>query len=162
MSISFKFFMLCCCFFLFLLLMSEIRDFFIKTLDDSATGIKGMMAHLSSLLQEKDFVVRQRLRDQELYPQYYSFRRITLLQSQEFPLPDVVRIWNFLFSDSERYDYLICLIYLIGLKSVAPWLRYCTTNSCKATLWMWSCCRIFLPWMWIWFFPKPVACSRQY
>lgn len=96
------------CFFCFTLLMGEIRDFFIKTLDDSETGIKNMMAKLLALLQEKDKDVWQRLRDQELYPQYYSFRWITLLLSQEFPLPDVVRIWDSLFADPDRkYSFLI-------------------------------------------------------
>lgn len=54
--------------------MAEIRDFFIKTLDDSEGGIKGMMIKLSSMLKQKDIEVWTRLKDQELYPQYYSFR----------------------------------------------------------------------------------------
>lgn len=95
------------CFFCFTSVMSEIRDFFIKTLDESESGIKGMMAKLLTLLKEKDIDVWQRLRDQELFPQYYSFRWITLLLSQEFPLPDVVRIWDSLFADEHRYNFLI-------------------------------------------------------
>jgi hypothetical protein len=35
------------------------------------------------------------------------FRWITLLLSQEFPLPDVLRIWDTLFSDESRFDFLI-------------------------------------------------------
>lgn len=95
-------------FFCFTLLMSEIRDFFIKTLDDTETGIKNMMEKLMSLLKEKDREVWQKLKDQELFPQYFCFRWITLLLSQEFPLPDVVRIWDSLFADPDRkYTYLI-------------------------------------------------------
>ncbi|XP_035914481.1 TBC1 domain family member 13 isoform X1 [Anopheles stephensi] len=95
------------CFFCFTALMGEIRDFFIKTLDESEGGIKGMMAKLSNLLHEQDAEVWERLRDQELYPQYYSFRWLTLLLSQEFPLPDVLRIWDSVFADDKRYDFLI-------------------------------------------------------
>lgn len=87
--------------------MGEIRDFFIKTLDESEGGIKGMMNRLSQLLQEKDKEVWLRLKDQELFPQYYSFRWLTLLLSQEFPLPDVVRIWDSIFADENRFDFLI-------------------------------------------------------
>lgn len=54
--------------------MSEIRDFFIKTLDDSECGIKFMMAKLSKMLKEKDCEVFERLKQQELHPQFYSFR----------------------------------------------------------------------------------------
>lgn len=95
------------CFFCFTALMGEIRDFFIKTLDESVDGIKGMMAKLSNMLKEKDLEVWTRLKDQELYPQYYSFRWLTLLLSQEFPLPDVLRIWDSVFADEKRYSFLI-------------------------------------------------------
>ena len=35
------------CFFCFTHLMSDIRDFFIKTLDDSSTGIQSLMIKLN-------------------------------------------------------------------------------------------------------------------
>lgn len=54
--------------------MAEIRDFFIKTLDDSEGGIKFMMTKLSKMLKEKDPEVFNYLKDQELHPHYYSFR----------------------------------------------------------------------------------------
>lgn len=95
------------CFFCFTALMSEIRDFFIKTLDESEGGIKQKMAQLSALLKEKDFEVWHRLEQQNLYPQYYSFRWLTLILSQEFALPDVVRLWDALFSDDKRFDFLV-------------------------------------------------------
>jgi len=97
--------------------MAEIRDFFIKTLDDSEGGIKRMMLKLCDLLKESDPVIYQRLQQQDLYPQYYSFRWLTLLLSQEFPLPDVVRIWDSVFSDENRFDFLIkicCAMILYG------------------------------------------------
>lgn len=62
------------CFFSFTALMAEIRDFFIKSLDDSQCGIKNMMNRLSRMLQEKDIQIYERLKSQELHPQYYSFR----------------------------------------------------------------------------------------
>lgn len=95
------------CFFCFTALMSEIRDFFIKTLDESEGGIKQKMATLSILLKEKDPEVWERLKEQELYPQYYSFRWLTLMLSQEFPLPDVVRIWDSVFADKNRFEFLV-------------------------------------------------------
>ncbi|XP_033253485.1 TBC1 domain family member 13-like [Drosophila miranda] len=95
------------CFFCFTALMSEIRDFFIKTLDDAEGGIKFMMGLLSNMLKTKDIDIYEHLKSQELHPQYYSFRWLTLLLSQEFPLPDVLRIWDSVFSDEQRFDFLI-------------------------------------------------------
>lgn len=85
----------------------EIRDFFLKSLDDSGSGIKQKMAQLSQLLKQKDPEVYERLEQQNLFPQYYSFRWLTLILSQEFPLPDVVRIWDSVFADDHRFDFLV-------------------------------------------------------
>lgn len=82
------------CFWCFTALMSEIRDFFIKTLDESDNGIRGKMNLLSRLLEKRDKHVFDRLKEQGIVPQYYSFRWLTLLLSQEFPLPDVLRLWT--------------------------------------------------------------------
>lgn len=95
------------CFFCFTNLMSEIRDFFIKTLDEADCGINTMMIRLTQTLKNNDPDVWSRLEQLELKPQYYSFRWLTLMLSQEFPLPDVLRIWDSLFSDENRFDFLI-------------------------------------------------------
>lgn len=54
--------------------MSEIRDFFIKTLDETVGGIKAMMSKVNEELKIEDFDIWQLLKAQQLYPQYYSFR----------------------------------------------------------------------------------------
>lgn len=97
-------------FFCFTNLMAEIRDIFIKTLDlDAVCGIGSMMASFTSKLKEKDEFLYNRIKELDLKPQYYAFRWLTLLLSQEFPLPDVLRIWDSLFADDRRFDFLICI-----------------------------------------------------
>lgn len=97
--------------------MSEIRDFFIKTLDESATGIGSMMKRLMNLLQEHDFNIWQRLQMQDIKPQYYSFRWITLLLSQEFPLPGFVFNFNVLiFYCKQKFTYFLFLVDFISLE----------------------------------------------
>ncbi|PSN44544.1 hypothetical protein C0J52_18385 [Blattella germanica] len=62
-------------------------------------------------------------------PIYYTFacdpdldwrevRWLTLLLSQEFPLPDVLRIWDSLFADGNRFEFLIhiCCSMIILLR----------------------------------------------
>ncbi|CAL7949202.1 unnamed protein product [Xylocopa violacea] len=94
-------------FFCFTNLMSEIRDFFIKSLDEAEFGINSMMSKLTTQVKANDPDIWMRLSQQQLYPQYYSFRWLTLLLSQEFPLPDVMRIWDSLFADENRFSFLI-------------------------------------------------------
>ncbi|CAH1394609.1 unnamed protein product [Nezara viridula] len=106
------------CFFAFTNLMAEIRDFFIKTLDETESGINKLMERLCSELKRNDHEVYMRLQEQELRPQYYSFRWLTLLLSQEFPLPDVLRIWDSLLADTFRFSFLIfvCCAMIILLR----------------------------------------------
>lgn len=120
-------------FFCFTNLMSEIRDNFLKTLDkDIQFGIQGRINSLNNLLKLKDPELWQDLviekpfskificshyffffifvilkEDKTLNPQYYSFRWLTLLLSQEFDLPDVLRLWDSLFSDPNRFEFLL-------------------------------------------------------
>jgi len=95
------------CFFCFTNLMSDIRDLFIKTLDDSASGIQAVMARLGHRLQEVDQASAEVLEEQGIKMQYFAFRWLSLLLSQEFPLPDVLSIWDALLTDHTRCDLLI-------------------------------------------------------
>ncbi|XP_018578078.1 TBC1 domain family member 13 isoform X2 [Anoplophora glabripennis] len=107
------------CFFCFTNLMSEIRDFFIKSLDESERGINKMMSKMLVELKNCDLDIWLRFQQLDLKPQFYSFRWITLLLSQEFPLPDVLRIWDSLFSDEKRFDFLIyvCCAMIVILRN---------------------------------------------
>jgi len=95
------------CFFCFTNLMSDIRDFFIKTLDDSSTGIQAMMVRLNNRLKEVDQAVSSKLQDQGIKMQYFAFRWLSLLLSQEFALPDVLSLWDALLTDDTRSNLLI-------------------------------------------------------
>ncbi|GCB60186.1 hypothetical protein scyTo_0006834 [Scyliorhinus torazame] len=105
-------------FFCFTNLMSEIRDNFIKSLDDSQCGISYKMEKVYSTLKEKDMDLYLKLQEQNIKPQFFAFRWLTLLLSQEFLLPDVIRIWDSLFSDIGRFDFLIlvCCAMLILIR----------------------------------------------
>ena len=69
------------CFFCFTNLMSDIRDFFIKTLDEAESGINGMMIRFMNKIKSVDSKIHSRLVEQDIKPQYFSFRYlpITLL-----------------------------------------------------------------------------------
>ncbi|KPM06216.1 TBC1 domain family member 13-like protein [Sarcoptes scabiei] len=90
-------------------LMSEIRDIFNKHADsDKTSGIVSLMGRFVNILSKEDSELCQKINlIQGIKPHYYAFRWITLLLSQEFPLPDVLRLWDYLFSDENRFDFLL-------------------------------------------------------
>ncbi|EMP34699.1 TBC1 domain family member 13 [Chelonia mydas] len=98
--------------------MAEIRDNFIKSLDDSQCGITYKMEKVYSTLKEKDVELYLKLQEQNIKPQFFAFRWLTLLLSQEFLLPDVIRIWDSLFADDNRFDFLllVCCAMLILIR----------------------------------------------
>merc|ERR1719410_353808 len=95
------------CFFCFTNLMSDIRDFFIKTLDDSSTGIQAMMVRLNNRIEQVDSDIANQLHQQGIKMQYFAFRWLSLMLSQEFSLPDVLTLWDALLTDESRTNLLI-------------------------------------------------------
>ena len=52
-------------------------------------------------------------------PQFYGFRWITLLLSQEFDLPEVIQLWDCLFSDENRFQFLLyCCCAMISYEEL--------------------------------------------
>ncbi|XP_071948910.1 TBC1 domain family member 13-like [Antedon mediterranea] len=105
-------------FFCFTNLMSEIRDTFIKTLDHTSVGINAKMKFVMTQLKKFDLALWLRLNGQNLQAEFFLFRWLTLLLSQEFPLPDLIRIWDSLFADNSRFDFLesVCCAMIIIIK----------------------------------------------
>ena len=105
-------------FFCFTSLMSEIMNNFCKSLDGSEMGIKANMLKLNRLLRRYDPELWQNMEDKGLDPHFYTFRWITLLLSQEFELPDVIRLWDSLFADASRFDFLlkVCCAMIISIR----------------------------------------------
>ena len=49
-----------------------------------------LMSQMLTLLKKRDITLWLKLEEQDLKPQFYAFRWLTLLLSQEFPLPGIV------------------------------------------------------------------------
>ncbi|KAF7837001.1 TBC1 domain family member 13 [Senna tora] len=89
-------------FFCFVELLSGFRDNFCQQLDNSVVGIRSTIARLSQLLREHDEELWRHLEiTTKVNPQFYAFRWITLLLTQEFNFADSLHIWDTLLSDPE-------------------------------------------------------------
>lgn len=89
-------------FFCFVELLSGLRDNFCQQLDNSVVGIRSTITRLSQLLKEHDEELWRHLEvTTKVNPQFYAFRWITLLLTQEFSFTDILHIWDTLLSDPE-------------------------------------------------------------
>ncbi|GAA0183748.1 GTPase-activating protein [Lithospermum erythrorhizon] len=89
-------------FFCFVELISGFRDNFCQQLDNSVVGIRATISRLSRLLKEHDEELWRHLEvTTKVNPQFYAFRWITLLLTQEFNFADSFLIWDTLLSDPE-------------------------------------------------------------
>ncbi|XP_038991774.1 TBC1 domain family member 13-like [Hibiscus syriacus] len=89
-------------FFCFVELLSGFRDHFCQQLDNSIVGIRSTISRLSQLLKEHDEELWRHLEvTTKVNPQFYAFRWITLLLTQEFNFADSLHIWDTLLSDPE-------------------------------------------------------------
>ncbi|PSS34827.1 TBC1 domain family member protein [Actinidia chinensis var. chinensis] len=89
-------------FFCFVELLSGFRDHFCQQLDNSVVGIRSTISKLSMLLKQHDEELWRHLEvTTKVNPQFYAFRWITLLLTQEFNFADSLLIWDTLLSDPE-------------------------------------------------------------
>ncbi|KAL2647598.1 hypothetical protein AAZV13_05G128000 [Glycine max] len=89
-------------FFCFVELLSGFRDNFVQQLDNSVVGIRSTITRLSQLLREHDEELWRHLEvTSKVNPQFYAFRWITLLLTQEFNFADSLHIWDTLLSDPD-------------------------------------------------------------
>ncbi|XP_039122842.1 TBC1 domain family member 13 [Dioscorea cayenensis subsp. rotundata] len=89
-------------FFCFVELLSGFRDNFCQKLDNSVVGIRSTITKLSQLLKKHDGELWRHLEiTTKVNPQFYAFRWITLLLTQEFNFADSLQIWDTLLSDPE-------------------------------------------------------------
>uniref|UniRef100_A0A061RHF4 Tbc1 domain family member 13-like n=1 Tax=Tetraselmis sp. GSL018 TaxID=582737 RepID=A0A061RHF4_9CHLO len=96
-------------FWCFVELMTEFRDNYCKQLDNSDQGIKATMQRLSSMLQQCDPELHSHLMHKtKVDMQFYAFRWITLLLTQEHTFPDTIRLWDTILSVSTgRAQFLL-------------------------------------------------------
>jgi hypothetical protein len=101
-------------FFCFNRIMSEVRDLFVKHLDHSDSGLHGLIISFRCRLQQHDQILSNHLSSLELEPTFYVLRWFTTLLSREFMLPDTIRLWDTLFSDTAWYNFLssmaVCMV----------------------------------------------------
>ncbi|KAK9130689.1 hypothetical protein Sjap_011176 [Stephania japonica] len=108
-------------FYCFVRLMSDSIDHFCKQLDNSPIGILSTLCHLMELLKTNDGKLWHHLQiTNKVNAQFYAFRWITLLLTQEFNFNSIMRIWDSLLSNPLGIQEMllrICCAMLLCVKS---------------------------------------------
>ena len=60
----------------------------------------------------------QKLEQERVNPQFYALRWLMLLMCQEFDMANCVRLWDTLFADPHRYEFLnyVCVAIIIEVR----------------------------------------------
>lgn len=97
-------------------LMSEIKDLFIREKDETRHGIQTRIKGVNLLLREVDKSIYNHFVENELEIQFFMFRWYTLLFTQEYEMPDVLRLWDsilsFKISNSRKIDKFMYVSFL--------------------------------------------------
>ena len=121
----------CDVFHCFQTLTAYVGDAFCRALDaDEQLGITGAMNTFETMLYCCDGELYRHMDNIQLKPAFYAFRWITVLMTQEFLLPDVLRLWDFFFSFGEQLRAAVFYTAIAMLVAVREELL--TSNFPKA------------------------------
>jgi hypothetical protein len=86
-------------------LMNEIKDIYIRSRDNTETGIQTRLKNLMLIIKFFDRDLFNHLVKEKVELQYFAFRWYTLFFTQEFEMPDVLRLWDSLFSE-DKFEFM--------------------------------------------------------
>jgi hypothetical protein len=96
-------------------LMLEIKEIFIKEKDNTANGIHAKIGYIGKLLEFIDKELSDHFKIQHCEIEYFAFRWYTLLFTQEFNMPDILRIWDSIIIYDNKFQFLafLCLSIIV-------------------------------------------------
>ncbi len=86
-------------------LMNEIKDIYIRSRDNTETGIQTRLKNLMMIIKFFDRDLFNHLVNEKVELQYFAFRWYTLFFTQEFEMPDILRLWDSLFSE-DKFEFM--------------------------------------------------------
>jgi hypothetical protein len=90
----------------FTFVMSELRDEYMRALDSEESGIRGQIRKISDILCRVDTEYFTFLKSNKIEMDMYALRWVMLILAQDFQIEDVIRLWDTIMSDSEKYTFL--------------------------------------------------------
>ena len=94
-------------------LMEELKDVFLRSKDNTENGINTRIKHLTDVLRVTDREVYNLFYDEKVEVQFFAFRWYTLLLTQEFEMPEILRLWDSILSDRKLLNFMIYICLAI-------------------------------------------------
>ncbi|KCZ77491.1 hypothetical protein H311_01498, partial [Anncaliia algerae PRA109] len=94
-------------FFCFVNLISEIGDYFVERMDDKYGGIGQKLNRVIDIVKEFDIDLYNNMKSKKLTDNIFHFRWVMLSFAQEYPIDDVVWLWDKLLADTTRYELVL-------------------------------------------------------
>jgi len=96
-------------------LMEDLKLLYIKDKDKESGGIFDKLSTLSEMLKIVDKDLFNHFHKIKLDVQLFAFKWVVLLFTQDFNMPDILRLWDAILSENNRF-YMIFLLCLSILK----------------------------------------------
>ena len=91
-------------------LMDIIKKIYIRVLDNEPGGVNYRLNEIDGLLKIIDYELFLHLKKNNIKIEFYGFRWMTLFFTQDFEMPDILRIWDSIFGNNDIFEFLYLLI----------------------------------------------------
>ena len=86
--------------------MEIIKHIFIKKLDNTEKGINTRLHNFSILIRMLDYRISDQLIKNKIEMEFFAFRWLTLFFTQDFEIPDVLRLWDSILCEDDVFDFM--------------------------------------------------------
>lgn len=116
--------------------MNQIKDVFNRTKDNTDTGIQTHMKNLTMILKLVDKEIFDQFNDEKVEIQYFGFRWYTLFLTQEFEMPDILRLWDSVLAEDDKFEFLnmMCLSIIKSKKTEIMQSDFSQIMICMQTM----------------------------
>ena len=96
-------------------IMNELRDLFDKNQDKNDVGINGKVKRLKNMLKIIDNKLYEHLNEMNFDFSLLIFKWVSLMFSQDFMMVDLLRIWDYLLCNDDKFKncYYFCLSIIL-------------------------------------------------
>jgi len=105
-------------FFVFEKLMEELKDMFNEKMDKQVNGLKAKLKMFEELIERNRKDLLDVMNEKGVDINVFTLRWQMLLLTQEFTIPDVIRLWDSLLADMMRFNFFqyVCLALVVNVE----------------------------------------------
>jgi len=103
--------------------MLEVKDIYLKENDNSNRGIHGIVKIIENLLDYYDPDLSNHFKDIGIEINFFVLRWILIFFSQEFFMPETLRLWDSLLIESDKFKFITFVSLSIIIKKREELLR---------------------------------------